>query len=206
MNTLDLVRDNKVMLAVVMKVEQEGFDILEATSGKVVVKAGCLPVEIAWEMCGCHGGRMWFSQENTNIYIELSSDEYDEENGIVDPQTELAWYIDNNMIDTINSFSGYIYVVEVIGKYSNIDNVDRHYFNSVEKASRFIFEENGHDVNSEYGTVEHQYPNPNIKLRVTYVGDENGKIVFKGERMNKKDGEFHVDCEYTIKYSVFRKR
>lgn len=205
MNTLDLVRDNKVMLAVVMKAEQAGFEVLEATSSKVVVKAGCLPVKITWEMCGCHGGRMWFLQNNTNTYIELSSTEYDEDKGIIDPKTELAWYIDNKMIETINSFSGYVYVVEIIGKY-NSDNADRRYFNSVEKASSFIFEEDGHDVNSEYGTVEHQYPNPNMKLRVTYIRDENGKIVFKGEHMHKKDGEFHVDCEYTIKYSVFRKR
>lgn len=205
MRTLDLIKDNKVMLAIVMKVEQEGFDVIEANRDSVIVKSGCLPVEITWEMCSCHGGRMWLAQENTNIHIELSSTSYDQDKGITDPKTELAWYIDNEMIDTINSFSGYVYVVEVIGKY-NSDNVDRRYFNGVEKASSFIFEEDGHDVNCEYGTVEHQYPNPNMKLRVTYVGDENDKIVFKCEHMNKKNGEFHVDCEYTIKYSVFRKR
>lgn len=205
MNTLDLVKDNKVMLAIVMKAEQEGFNVIEATSGEVVVKAGCLPVDITWEMCGCHGGRMWFSQKNTNIYIELSSETYDEDKGITDPDTELAWYIDNKMIETINSFSKYVYVVEEIGKH-NADKTDRHYFNSVEKASKFIFEEDGHDVNGEYGTVEHQYPNPDIKKRVTYVGDEDGKIVFKGERLEKRNGAFCVNYEYTIKYSVFRKR
>ena len=205
MNTLDLVRDNRVMLAIVMKVEQEGFNILEAISGEVVVKAGCLPVKITWEMCCCHGGRMWLSQENTNIHIELSSITYDEDKGITDSYTELAWYIDNEMIDTINSFSGYVYVVEEIGKYS-ADKTDRHYFNSVEKASKFIFEEDGHDVNGEYGIVEHQYPNPDVKKRVTYVRDEDGKIMFKGERLEKRNGAFCVDSEYTIKYSVFRKR
>lgn len=205
MNTLDLVRDNKVMLAVVMKVEQEGFNILEATSGKVVVKAGCLPVEITWEMCSCHGGRMWFKQDNTNIHIELSSEEYDEDNGITDSETELAWYIDNKMIETVNSFSGYVYIVETVGRYSD-GKIVREYFNSVESASRCVFDEDGHDVNSEYGTVEHQYPNPNIKLRVTYIKDENGKIMFKGERMNKKHGVPYVEREYTIEYSVFRKK
>ena len=118
MNTLDLVKSNKVMLAIVAKAEQEGLYVLEATSSKVIVKSMCLPVEITWEMCSCHGGRMWFSQTNTNIYIELSSDEYDEENGIVDPDTELAYYIDNKMIETINGFEKYVYVVEVIGEYT----------------------------------------------------------------------------------------
>ena len=205
MRTLDLIKDNKVMLAIVIKVEQEGFDVIEANRDSVIVKSGCLPVEITWEMCSCHGGRMWLVQKNTNTHIELSSTSYDQDKGIIDPETELAWYIDNEMIDTIHSFSGYVYVVEVIGKY-NSDNVDRRYFNSVEKASSFIFEEDGHDVNCEYGTVEHQYPNPNTKLRVTYVGDENDKIVFKCEYMKNRDGEFYVDTEYTIKYSVFRKK
>lgn len=205
MRTIDLVKDNKIMLAIVMKIEQEGFNVLEANIDKVVVQSGCLPVSVTWEMCSCHGGRMWFSQENTNIHIELSSMSYDQEKGITDPQTELAWYIDNRMIDTIKSFCGYIYVVEVIGKY-NSDNISRNYFNSVEKASNFIFEEDGHDVNSEYGTVEHQYPNPNTKLRVTYVGDENNKIVFKCEYMKNKDEGFYVDNTYTVKYSVFRKK
>ena len=204
MRTLDLIKDNKVMLAIVMKAEQEGFTVLEANRGEVIIKSGCLPVSVTWEMCGCHGGRMWYSQENTNIHIELSSMSYDQEKGIIDPQTELAWYIENRMIDTIKSFCGYIYVVEVIGKY-NSNDVNRNYFNSVEKASNFIFEEDGHDVNSEYGTVEHQYPNPNMKLRITYVGDENNKIVFKCEYMKNKGEGFYVDNTYTVKYGVFRK-
>ena len=51
MNTLDLVKENKVMLAIAMKAEEIGFDVLEATSDQVMVKANCSPVEITWEMC-----------------------------------------------------------------------------------------------------------------------------------------------------------
>lgn len=201
MNTLDLVKDKKVMLAIVSKVEQEGFDILEATSNKVIVKATCLPVEITWEMCCCHGGRMWLSQTNTNIYIELSSDEYDEENGIVDPQTELSYYIDNKMIETINGFEKYVYVVEVIGEYKE-DEKKIHYFNSVENASRFVFDESGHDINSEYGVVVHQYPNPDIQKRVTYVGEEKGVLKFKAERIDKGVAA----KAYEIRFRVYRKK
>lgn len=201
MNTLDLVKENKVMLAIVIKAEEAGFNVLEATSNKVVVKAGCLPVEITWEMCSCHGGRMWLSQNNTNIHIELSSDEYDEENGIVDPETELSFYIDNKMIDTINSFEKYVYVVDVIGQYEK-DKVQTYYFKSIDDASKFVFHEDGHDLNSEYGEVTHQYPNPDIQERTTYIGEDNGALKFKSEHINKGN----VDREYEIIFRVFRKR
>lgn len=206
MNTLDLVKENKVMLAIVNKAYENGFDILGSTNHEVVVKSGCLPVKITWEMCSCHGGRMWFSQKNTNIHIELSSQEYDEANGITDPETELAYYIDNKMVDTILGFSKYVYVVEKIGEYGGKDEIKRSYFNSVEKASRFVFDEYGHDLNSEYGVVEHQYPNPDMRLRVTYTSESNGVLCFKGEHLSKKDGVFKTDREYEIKFSVFRKR
>lgn len=201
MNTLDLVKENKTMLAIASKSEESGFNVLEATSNEVVVKAGCLPVEITWEMCACHGGRMWLSQKSTNIYIELSSNEYDEENGIVDPETELAFYIDNKMIDAINSFEKYVYVVDIVGQYKK-DEVKTSYFKSVEDASRFVFHEDGHDLNSEYGEVTHQYPNPNMQERITYIGEDKGVLKFKGEAINKGN----VDGEYEIRFRVFRKK
>lgn len=200
MNTIDLITQDKVMLAIVIKAEEAGFDIVEATSNKVVVKAGCLPVEITWEMCSCHGGRMWLSQNNTNIHIELSSNEYDEENGVVDPETELAFYIDNKMVDVINDFKKYVYVVDVIGQYKK-DKTNTSYFKSVEDASYFVFSEHGHDINSEYGEVTHQYPNPDLQERITYIGEDEGVLKFKGERINKGN----VDTEYEVRFRVFRK-
>ena len=201
MNTLDLVKENKTMLAIVIKSEESGFDVLEATSNKVVVKAGCLPVEITWEICSCHGGRMWLSQNNTNIHVELSSSEYDEENGIVDPKTELAFYIDNKMGDVINDFKKYVYVVYVIGRFKK-GQINTYYFKSVEDASRFVFNEGGHDINSEYGEVTHQYPNPDLQERITYIDEDSGSLRFKGEYINKGN----VDTEYEIIFRVFRKK
>ena len=201
MNTLDLVKKDKVMSAIVIKSEEAGFDVAEATNNKVVVKAGCLPVSISWEMCSCHGGRMWLSQNNTNINIELSSTEYDEKNGIVDPETELAFYIDNKMVGAIKSFEKYVYVVDVIGEYKK-DEVRTSYFKSVEDASYFVFHENGHDLNSEYGEVTHQYPNPNMQERITYIGEDKSVLKFKGEAINKGN----VSREYEIKFRIFRKK
>ncbi len=200
MNTLDLVRKDHVISAVILKLEEAGFNVLEASRGKVVVKAGCLPVGITWEMCLCHGGRMWFSQKDTRVDIELSSSEYDEENGIVDPKTELAFYIDNKMIDTIKEFEKYVYVVEAIGQYEK-DKVKTSYFKSVEDASSFVFHEDGHDLNSEYGEVTHRYPNPDMQERITYIGEDDGVIKFKGEHIHNGA----VDREYKIRFRVFRK-
>lgn len=201
MNTLDMVKKDMVMLAIVIKSEENGLEVLEATNHKVVVKAGCLPIEIMWEMCSCHGGRMWFSQKNTNIHIELSALEYDEENGIVDPETELAFYIDNKMVDTVKGFEKYVYVVDIIGQYKK-DETKTSYFKSVEDASYFVFHEHGHDLNSEYGEVTHQYPNPNMQERITYIGEDKGVLNFKGEAINKGN----VDREYEIRFRVFRKK
>lgn len=200
MNTLDLVKQNKVMLAIVIKTEEAGFNVLEATSRQVTVRANCLPVEITWEMCSCHGGRMWFLQKNTDIHIELSSEEYDEDNGIIDPETELAYYIDNKMIEVVKCLEKYVYVVDVIGEYTD-GKIKTNYFDSVENASRFVFDEDGHDLNSEYGEVVHQYPNPDIQKRVTYISEKNGVLLFKGERIDKGA----VNREYEIKFRVFRK-
>lgn len=203
-NILDLVKENKVMLAIIIKAEENGFSIVEANNNRVIVKANCIPVTITWEMCSCHGGRMWFTNGDTGIFKELSSTKYDTENGIDSPETELAFYIDNKMIDTINGFAKYVYVVETIGRYRD-GKVEIHYFNSIESASYFVFDENGHDINSEYGSITHQYPNPNIKQRVTYIGDEDGAIKFKGERIEKIKDEFKVVNEWEIKFKVFRK-
>lgn len=204
MKYLQRVKDGKAMLAVIEEAEENGFKVLSANDGRVRVKAGCLPVEVSYEMCLCHGGRMWLSQDNTDIHIELSSDKYDGEKGIIDPETELAWRIENEMAEVIRSFERYVYVVEEIGKYKDERKV--HYFKSVEDASRYVFEEPGHDINAEYGTVRYQCPNPDIYHEYTYDGEENGRIRFIGRSFWRSEGEFKKNQEWTIEYHVFRKR
>lgn len=205
MKYFEKVKDGKAMLAIIEESFENGFEVLSSGRSCVTVKAGCLPVEISYEMCLCHGGRIWLSQENTGIHIELSSDEYDEEKGITDPETELAWRIENELVDAIRSFERYVYVVEDIGMYAKDKRTVR-YFKSVEDASRYVFNETGHDINSEYGTVRHQCPNPDVYYEYTYEGEEDGRIRFIGRRFCRKDEEFENDQEWTIEYHVFRKR
>ena len=72
---------------------------------------------------------------------------------------------------------------------------------SVEDASYFVFHEHGHDLNSEYGEVTHQYPDPNMQERITYISEDKGVLKFKGEAINKGK----VSREYEIRFRVFRK-
>lgn len=211
MSTIELVKSGRVMTAVLDVVREAEIEVLDVGLHHVTVRGGCLPIKITWETCSCHGGRMWFYQDQTGIRIELSSPIYDVEKGIFCPDTELAWYIDNEMLDTIASFERYIYVVDTVGEYVDGKH-ERRYFDSAERASELIFCEKGHDILTT-NEVLHQYPNENMRLRVTYDGDSresDGKARrarFQCEHLERRRGEqeFHVDREFTREYWVYRK-
>lgn len=206
-NTLKLVEDDKVMIAILNALSDTDINIVSADDNKVVVKAGCLPVSISWEMCSCHGGRMWFNQDETRVHIELSSSEYDYSHGIDSPEKELAHYIDKMMVNTIKSFEKYVYVVDVTGKYGIKDRFNRAYFNNIDAASRYVFDEDGHDLNNQFATVIHQYPNPDMQLKVEYIGENNGALLYRGTSLkrNENSGIFLEDYSYDIKFWMYRK-
>lgn len=206
-NTLKLVEDDKVMIAILNALSDTDINIVSADDNKVVVKAGCLPVSISWEMCMCHGGRMWFNQDETHIHIELSSDVYHYDKGIDSPKKELAYYIDEMMVNTIKGFENYVYVVDVIGNYGRKDSFNRVYFNSIDSASRYVFEEDGHDLNNQFEPVIHKYPNPDIRLKVNYIGNDDGTLLYRKTKLkrNKNSGIFLEDYSYDIKFWMYRK-
>ena len=207
MKYIELVRNGNINLAIMQELTDRGIKVLGFNDNAVTCKDTCLPVEVYWEMCMCHGGRVWVSQERTNLHIELSSSEYDEEKGIVDPETELAWRIENELVDTVKSFSSYVYVVVETGKYQD-DKVNYRYFNSSEKASEYLFEQKGYDVNVQYGTVTYQPPNPDIKTEYKYVDDDNGKITFEATKYHRKceSDPFKPERTRTVQYFVYRKK
>ena len=208
MNTLELVKQDQVLVAMILKLSENNIEILNYDGHEICVKSGCLPVRISYEMCSCHGGRMWFNQDETNIHIELSSDEYNEELGIIDPETELAYYIDNTMISTIDRFKKFIYQVITVGKYGDANRQEIRYFDSVEDASYAIFDERGHDVLSEYGEVLHIYPNTCRGLRVKFDHEEKSKLYFTAESLKRESeqDEFEIDYTYSIQFMIFRKK
>lgn len=206
-NTLKLVEDDKVMIAILNVLSDTDINIMSADDNKVVVKAGCLPVTISWEMCSCHGGRMWFNQDETHIHIELSSSEYDYDHGIDSPEKELAHYIDKMMVNTIKSFEKYVYVVDFVGRYGDKDRFERVYFNSIDSASRYVFEEEGHDLNNQFEPVIHKYPNLDMQFKIEYMGEVNGILLYRGTKLrrDKNSDIFIEDYSYDIKFWMYRK-
>lgn len=172
---------------------------------RITVKMHCLPVEISYEMCSCHGGRMWLAQDNTGIQIELASLHYDELLGITSPQTELAYYIENKLLPTLAEFKNYIYVSETIGEYGT-DKVYTRYFKSPQDMGNDAFSK---DVDPfAIDEVEYQPPNPNIKYIYKFQEvDKDGKYVFAATKYQKptNSDDFEIDREFTIKFWMYRK-
>ena len=198
------VRNGQAMPAIIEGAVDNGFRVPPSDGNAVTVKAGCPPVEIGYGMRMRHGGRMWPSRKSTGICIGLSSDAYGGDRGIVGAGTEPAWRIGNEMADTAKSFERHVYVVEETGKHGDSRHRVR-YFRSVGDASRHVFGEPGRDIDSEYGTVRHQCPNPDIYHEYTYDGEDNGRIEFIGRRFRRGNGEFGKGREWTIGYHVSRK-
>lgn len=206
MKYLELVKDNKVQLAMLQECLEHNIRVLSSDGSRLTVKDMCLPVEISWEMCSCHGGRIWLAQENTGIHIELSSPEYDEDKGIVDPDTELAWRIENELVKEIKEFSKYVYVVQSVNEY-NDDKVRTTYFKSVEDASKFIFKTPGYDINSTYDEVKVTFPNTNIYETRKFKEMDGNILVIDCRRFERKHSneEFEEVRSWIMKFYVFRK-
>lgn len=205
--TLDLVKKSLVPLAVMSALARNGVEVVSSDRTSVVAQANCLPVTISWEMCSCHGGRMWFNQRDTNIHVELSSSAYCEDLGIDNPETELAYYIDCKMADMVKEFAKYVYVVTVTGEYTE-GKVDVRYHKTLEDASFDIYKEHGHDAMSEPDDVIHHYPNPDCVTKVSFDHkDDNGDLWYKGTYFSDyQENPEKVEREYDIKLSVFRKK
>lgn len=200
--TLELVKDDNEFLAVLIKLAENKIKVVEASTHGIVVDTPCGTCGISWARCSCHGGRMWLNHNPMCINIELSSEEYDEDLGITDADTELAYYIDNNMIPTILGFDKYVYSVIEKGKYGCSDSNYCHYFKSCEEASKYVFGDNKHHLDAETGTVTRTFPNKRIKEEIEYVEDTRDGIHFVSTHYEKNEVKYKVD----IYFKVFRKK
>lgn len=206
MKYLELVKTGKAQLAMLQECLEHNIKVISANDARLLVKDMCLPVEISWEMCSCHGGRIWLSQVNTRIHLELSSYEYDKSHGIVDPDTELAWRIENELVKEIKEFSKYVYVVKTIGEYRD-NEVRTNYFKSSDDASEFIFKKPGYDINSTYDEVKITFPNTNIYETRKFKEVSGNSVVVDCKRFERMDSscEFEEKKSWTIEFHVFRK-
>ena len=200
--------NGKIELAIFNELYNHDIKIKKFEGSMFYLQVGCLEVELRYEICSCHGGRIWLYQPGTNINIELSSTTYDESKGVVDPDSEIAYRIEYELIEAINSFKKYIYVVEVVGRYHRDDSISRYYFKSPQRASDFVLEDETIDLMTiDENPVTVRFPNTNIKEEYVLEKFENNTVFLKGSRYDRKDAnsEWKLDSTWTVRYYIFHK-
>lgn len=111
------------------KLNENKIQIISRTETAVLCRKAYIDFEISFEMCTCHGGRLSISENNhLHLHRTIEHNCYDENLGITDPQSELLWSIENEMMEIVdNYFSKFVYKVVETGKYSDGDcNVSYH--------------------------------------------------------------------------------
>lgn len=173
---------------IVDKLESEQIDVVSFDGNNVRAKYGDIEISISFEMCCCHGSRLSISSKHCDFYYRIEHEYYDNTKGIVDAETELEYEIENEMVPIIKDIKSYVYAVE----YWRDDNPNNHnyeYFNSVEKLSRFILEENNMDIFAMDGIYIHYYPNPEMASKVTIEDFKDGKLYILRQDLVRKDGK-----------------
>ena len=189
------------------KLEEEGIDVVSFDGCHVNAKYGELDIVISFEMCMCHGGRLTISSKHCSFYYRIEHEKYDESKGIFDPESELIYEIENEMIPIIKSIKTYVYSVE----YWNEEKPDHHnysYFNSVEGLSRFILEEDGKDIFAIDKEFTHYCPNPEMAYRTTVDDFKDGKLYLTKQPLRLVDGKWKNDEYWKPEHiicKIFRK-
>lgn len=181
------------------KLEKENIDVVSFDGYHVNAKYGELDIVISFEMCMCHGGRLTISTKHCSFYYRIEHEKYDESKGIFDPESELIYEIENEMIPIIKSIKTYVYSVE----YWNEEKPDHHnysYYNSIEGLSRFILEEDGKDIFAMDGEYIHEYPNPDMASKITIEDFKDGKLYILRQDLSRKDGK----GEWTVNNEKWR--
>lgn len=152
-------------------------------------------IEVSFEMCSCHGGRLTICELNhTNNYHRIEHETYDEDLGIVDPESELLWEIENEMIETINKFySKMVYEVVKIGEY-DVEKESRDYFDDIDKAFNWLLKGLSSQFPNEnvfsFSEGVANYPNPTCHLKI--------KRIFPNEEHSWDKNKYWFEFEDTM--------
>lgn len=177
---------------IVDKLESEGIEVKSFDGCNVLAKYGDIEISISFELCSCHGGRLTISSNHCYFYHRIEHESYDNNKGIVDAESELLYEIEYEMVPVVKSLKSYVYSVE----YWREDNPNRHnykYFNSIDRISSFILEENGYDIFAMDGEFIHYYQNPEMASKVTIEDFKDGKLYILRQKLRKVNGEWIVD-------------
>lgn len=105
---------------------ENGWEVLSTERTSCKVKKAFAILNVYFEECTCHGGRISISEEgHTESYYRIEHECYDESKGIVDSETELLWEIENELMEVVNkNFSHLTYKVCFINEYGQKDGKD----------------------------------------------------------------------------------
>lgn len=186
------MRYMKLYNKIVDKLESEQIDVVAFDGNNVRAKYGDIEISISFEMCCCHGGRLSISSKHCDFYHRIEHEYYDDTKGIVDAETELEYEIENEMIPIIKKIKSYVYCVEY-WREDKPDNHTYHYYDSIERLSKFILEEDGMDIFAMDGEYIHYYPNADMASKITVEDFKDGKLFLLRQDLKKENNEWVVD-------------
>lgn len=188
---------------------ENGYELVsqERTSSKF--RKAYAEFEISFEMCVCHGGRLTISDSHTNNWHRIEHECYDKSLGITDPESELLWEIENEMLPIVNEFFSHMtFKVTLIDRYIK-GKEETCYFSTEKEAFDFITENEvkNEDLHTfEKTTID--FPNEECHLEVERIYKEQehnwdkNRYWFKFKRTNNNWKTFN---EYEGYISIFEK-
>lgn len=202
---------------------ENGWKILGVTYGScsaVKAEKNHARVSISFEVCLCHGGRMWIYEEHTDQTLTIEHATYDESLGITDGWSEIDYIVEHEMLDKINEFKGFIYKLTKINEYgkhsSGVNKEDVSYYADIKYLTKHILDGETTDI-ADYNQIEKEkinYPNRNIYATVERIFKQEeysfnkDRVWFKHSRYERKDdkGEFKLDREFEMFVTMFNKK
>lgn len=190
--------NNKEKLNLIIeKLESDGWEAQTADyhNNLASFKKGFMTIEVSFEECMCHGGRITICEQgHNNDYYRIEHECYDESLGIVDSETELLWEIENELLPKIKEFDHYTYKTCIINKYGQKNGRDDEqvtYSKSLDDAFAIIeysFLE-GKDPLT-FTEDEFTHPNPVCHFRI--------KRIYKESKFSWDNNKIWFHCEDTM--------
>ena len=177
---------------IVDKLESEGIEVTAFDGNNVLAMYGDIKISISFEMCCCHGGRLSINSKHCDFYHRIEHEYYDDTKGIVDAETELDYEIENEMIPIVKKIKSYVYCVEY-WREDKPDNHIYHYYDSIERLSKFVLEEDNMDIFAIDKEYIHYYPNPEMASKIIVKDFKDGKLFLLRQDLKKKNNEWIIE-------------
>lgn len=192
------------------KLIENGWEIKSTEGNSCVAKKSFAEIEVYFEECMCHGGRISICEIGHNRgWVRIEHEEYDESLGIVDSETELLWEIENELIDTINKFYSHMtWCLCEIGEYEDKKEIKMYFRDEQQVLNRLL---RGNKTNEDIYSLKNfvvDYPNEKCHLKITRIYKkaefswEQGRVWFE---LEKTDDNWKTSRKFEAYVSRFNK-